>query len=94
MACIWPIHSFPVCSIQLMHTDIMKTLKLHIEGMHCDGCESAIKQAFEDSPAQVTVVDHTRGYAEVDFPEDQMSKADVVRRVHHNRYKVFSMEEG
>ena len=71
----------------------MKKLKLHIEGMHCGGCESAIEASFQNTPVTVASIDHTTGIAEVAYPEAQISRAEVVKKVHEAAYKVVSMEE-
>lgn len=58
----------------------MKTLHLHISGMHCDGCVASIRDAI-DSVAGVTITDVTLDAAEVTLDESVCGVADVVTAI-------------
>lgn len=72
-------------------------LKVKIDGMHCGGCEVAVKNELEKSGVEVEEISHKEGIAVVSCPhspEDNCGCTEtVVSAVRNAGYKVQGIME-
>lgn len=64
----------------------MKSETLTIQGMSCDHCVRAVKQAIEEVGAGVTRVEV--GQAEISYDETKISREKIILAIEEEGYKV------
>lgn len=65
----------------------MKTIKLQIEGMHCDSCGKMISMNLEalEGIAEVKIDQKTK-LAEISFDENKVSEEEILKTIRNSGY--------
>ncbi len=66
----------------------MKTIKIHIKGMHCKSCEALLSGEFEDIGVTSSTIDHTKGIAKVTFDEKTITIEQLKKVILDEGYTV------
>ena len=72
---------------------MVKTITLHIKGMHCNSCEALLEDDFEDLGASKSQIDHKAGTAKVTFDESKITVGQLKAVVKEEGYTVTSINE-
>ncbi|MCL4383007.1 MAG: heavy-metal-associated domain-containing protein [Patescibacteria group bacterium] len=70
----------------------MKTIKLQIEGMHCDACGKVISMDLEalDGVKRVQI-DQKAKLAEISFDEEKTSEEEILQTIKNSGYTPKSI---
>lgn len=67
----------------------MATAKLWVTGMTCPHCQAKVESALKGVPGVYTaIVDLKDGEAEIDFDDDSLTTAHLIRAVEQAGYKA------
>lgn len=66
-----------------------KTVRLNIEGMHCDSCAIGIQMVLEHTEGVLkSFVDYEKKLAEVEFDESKVKIEDIIKAIEGLKYKA------
>ena len=68
---------------------IMKKITLPIKGIHCESCESVIKDLLHETEGILKVrVSHREGIANIIFDEEQIDKSEIKSLINSEGYEA------
>ncbi len=66
-----------------------RTLTVGIDGMHCSGCETLVRDALEELDGVLNVrVSHKDGNAVVEYEPSRVSPAEIAAAIEAEGYRV------
>jgi len=73
---------------------VNKTITMDVEGMTCNGCETAIENSIKNIDGVATVkADHKKGLAEIGYDSTRTEYSAFVTSIESSGYKVKKEEQ-